>query len=216
MTLAVAPTPELLRLRPRFKLSVFGLAVVFILDLVAGFDGAALVDAATLLPAVIALRRNVAGFTQGLLPISMLAAVNFFCQMLTLAQILTGRPGAKHFFQTECYSQVTADDDAGQHTVNLCSWRTVLGNISICASIAFQMFCSRYAWKIVKSMEQARQSTTRQASQTSDFLDIEGGTFGLPPSAAGSLLDPNAQRPRSQNSEQGFTPYSGRAYHLGD
>eukprot|EP00435_Cladocopium_sp_Y103_P003363 s3393_g1.t1 len=75
----VAPSEELLQLRPYFKLVVYGLAVIFA-EVLCGMYSAALIDLATLLPASILLKQDVGQLVRNLVPVSMLSSLNLVWQ----------------------------------------------------------------------------------------------------------------------------------------
>lgn len=187
----VAPSEELLQLRPYFKLVVYGLAVIFAVEVLCGMYSAALIDLATLLPASILLKQDVGQLVRNLVPVSMLSSLNLVWQVVMLLGLLSKPPGPGNFFKLEC-KVADPEHPTESHYVNLCSASTLVGHMAVCSSVVLQLLCARVAWRMAKSM--------RQALWTSALLNVEL---------------PAAHRQAPSSETQGFTPYAGPAYHLG-
>ncbi|CAE8630744.1 unnamed protein product, partial [Polarella glacialis] len=150
----VAPSSEFLQLRPIFKLSLLGLGLTVVAELVAGYVAPAATDLVTVLFGVVLLRRDVAGLLQGLIPFLLVAVTNALCQLFTLLQLLQATPGPESFFKEECMVSVTTTHggQTSHESVNFCSWQTVLGNSALLAALALEFLCARSAFRMVKSM----------------------------------------------------------------
>lgn len=222
------PPEEVIRLRPILKVSVIILGLATVIELAAAYVPSALTDLITVMFGAMLLRRDFPGLMQGLPAFTVIAAFNFFFQVLTLIQFLTIYPGFEHFLSDKCPTSIKRHDASGHEITelkNLCSWRTIIGNVALLLAVLLEFVCLRLSWKMFQSVRDTTSSML--ASANMPMMDLEGGGQGLTPSLAAAAA---AQRgpamaqarptglagPGPAAGPPGFTPFAGAPHRLGD
>lgn len=213
------PTDELLQTVPTLRLAIAALSCVVAAEIVASRVSTALTDIITVIFGVLILRRDMDGFLQGLLPFTIVAAFNFLYQVLAVIQILCEPPGAKSFFRTHCMVQVQDVRHGVPHSqvMNLCSWRTILGNIAVVLAVSLEFLCVRLGWKMFRSM---RAATIARSVGMLSMVDLEARNTGFlrdigePHLAPAPSGDPGAPLVQHESRVTNFTPFSGEPHRL--
>lgn len=232
--LAETPTDEVLELHPKLRMAILSLAMVVIAEVMAAYIPTALTDVMTVLFGMLLLRRDVMGLVHGLPAFTVVAGFNFLFQAIALLQLLTGPPGAQHFLDQKCVVSVTRTVREGvngayahvHEPMNLCSWRTVLGNVSVCCAVFLEFVCLRLSWKMLQSM--SRAATASMSLAMLPMIDLEG----LAPQDASSGHESRRARPNNrrqqdnnnpeqrpltgQQSSTGFEPFTGQPHRLAE
>jgi hypothetical protein len=210
------------------KLALIGLGLTVVVEVTAAYLPAALTDILTIVFGAMLMRRDLAGLMQGLPAFTAIAGFNFLFQALTLVQFLLVFPGFEHFLSDNCPTHVKKHDADGHESSelkNLCSWRTIMGNVALSVGVLLEFACVRLSWKMVKSMRDATVSIAFP-SATMPMMDVEGGLSQLAP----HLAAPRQQRqpglaqaqagpaglPGPVAGQAGFAPFSGAPHRLGD
>lgn len=233
--MAGPPSDELLRMLPVLRRAVLCLGIIVSLEFAAGpgYIPAALTDTGTVLFGALLLRRDVQGVIHGLPTFVFVAGLNFAFQTMTLIQKMSSKPGAQYFFKTDCVVPVKRFHNGQEIDVNmdLCSWRTILGNIALVLGVILEFACMRFSWRMFKSMHD--EEDVRAASTSFlPMMDLEGASGSAllhshnslearlqAVGAPGIQLSQQPERDsltRLNGPPSNITPFSGQPHRLGE
>lgn len=217
------PPTEALRLTPVLKIAVAAVAVAVIGEIIASYFSEAISDMLTILLAITAFK-DASQMEQCIVCIMAFAGFNCISDIVTLVFILPGQryvPGAKYFFSTVCYAEVRVVDPVthSTHMENreICSWRTVVGNVSIVLAIVAEFACSSISYRIFKAYrEEAMNGLLNDLAGAEAQAQALGGGPSVMPSAPTSGGPPGAPGAAQGAAGRGagFVPFSGQGQRL--
>lgn len=220
------PPPEIvLRLRPRLRVFTTLVLPVVVAEFLAGYLSEALFDILTLIVGIFTLRdASRMGQCMGLL--AFVSSLSTLADTITLVTILAGMQyipgGARNFFATVCYANVTVvDQQTGAKTTEtqeVCGWQTILGNCAIVLAIIVQFMCASTSWRCLRAYQ---AGDVMALSSMPSFLPAPATTMlssrrPVPQEHEGIAAHPLVQDPTGAGGGRGYTPYGGQAHRLVD
>mmetsp|Transcript_15954 Transcript_15954/g.29998 ORF Transcript_15954/g.29998 Transcript_15954/m.29998 type:complete len:230 (+) Transcript_15954:75-764(+) len=213
------PPQQVLRSLPWLKAALAAVTLVVIGECVATYYNEAIADCLTPLMGILVLR-DVTQTGQCILCLGLISGFNCLSDLTSLILILVGQryiPDAKYFFSTVCYGDVKVVDPTTHATKienrELCSWRTITGNICIVLGVLTQLACCRLSLKIFRAYQQESMNSLLDGMDgPGPLADATAPNVADLPRTSAGVAPEGAAASRASN--RGFVPFSGEGQRL--
>jgi len=207
------------RMEMWLRISIIGLGVTILAEVIAGYTPSALTDAVTFLFGLSLIRKSRERALASVPAFTMVAGFNFIFQVIFMVEMLS-RTLPHRFLATTCVTSVPSmhDGEVVHEDVDLCSWQTLLGDISVCLAVVFEFLCTRFSWKLFQALREDYAQGGAFPSAVGAWMEVDGLPNSLEQGAFSSSLHAPQRGSRGHDrrstAQLGFQPFSGQPHKL--